>query len=351
MDDDYYDDYFDDYYTDTDVDLEMFEPRFENIWTDCVWPSLAQITAYAIKFIAVNFVFRLLTQSFIRNKIWSHLVSVVCGVVLIWLTVEAGYIYIYGFMIVSYGMISVLYKVRQKRVGYVMSCFVLGVLLLCEYLESDKRLWHQLRGCLMIIVMKIISLAFDIDATKTKELPGVIQFMGYLLCPASVILGPWHSYNEYTYIFETSQWNLKYFFHIFINAILSITFLLTSNCFIYGIIPDNTWKWVVAYRDALSFRCSHYFVSFLSQATMTAAGFATVTTPPDISGHTYTNLVGYEVTKPHKIELPRSLLQVVVGWNVPMHNWLKQCKIISNLLIFDTKNLSSMLIRSNKHRR
>lgn len=330
MDDDYYDDYFDDYYTDTDVDLEMFEPRFENIWTDCVWPSLSQITTLAVKFVAVNLVFRILTQSFIRNKIWCHFVSIVSGIVLIAVTIEAGHKYIYGFMILSYGVIWVTYKVRQRRIGYVISCFVLGVLLLCEYLETDKRLWHQLRGCLMIIVMKIISLAFDIDATKTKELPGVIPFMGYLLCPASVILGPWHAFNEYTNLFETIEWNLKYVFHILFNTIFSITFLLLSNCFTYGLIPDNTWKWLIAYRDALSFRCSHYFVSFLSQASMTAAGFISTS---DTSGNTYTKLVGYEVTKPHKIELPRSLLQVVIGWNVPMHNWLKQCNFISSIFI------------------
>lgn len=32
----------------------------------------------------------------------------------------------------------------------------------------------------------------------------------------------------------------------------------------------------------------------------------------------------YTVTQPHNIEVPRSLVEVVVSWNLPMHRWLKQ---------------------------
>lgn len=34
----------------------------------------------------------------------------------------------------------------------------------------------------------------------------------------------------------------------------------------------------------------------------------------------------YVVARPFVIELPRSLVQVVVFWNIPMHMWLKNCK-------------------------
>jgi porcupine-like protein len=30
------------------------------------------------------------------------------------------------------------------------------------------------------------------------------------------------------------------------------------------------------------------------------------------------------VTQPHNIEVPRSLVEVVVSWNIPMHAWLKK---------------------------
>lgn len=35
---------------------------------------------------------------------------------------------------------------------------------------------------------------------------------------------------------------------------------------------------------------------------------------------------GVTVTRPLSVELPRSLVEVVTNWNLPMHNWLKTCK-------------------------
>lgn len=81
-------------------------------------------------------------------------------------------------------------------------------------------------------------------------------------------------------------------------------------------------KWLAAYRDAMSFRASHYFVSFLSEASAVAAGFGYK--PPDSSSTRSRWEV--PVTEPHNIEVPRSLVDVVVSWNIPMHKWLKQCK-------------------------
>ena len=34
----------------------------------------------------------------------------------------------------------------------------------------------------------------------------------------------------------------------------------------------------------------------------------------------------FSVAKPLHIELPRSLVEVVTNWNLPMHYWLKNCK-------------------------
>lgn len=77
-------------------------------------------------------------------------------------------------------------------------------------------------------------------------------------------------------------------------------------------------RWWIAYRDALSFRSSHYFVSFLSEASALMSGF----------GHHEDEPWGLSVARPQFIEIPRSLVQVVVYWNVPMHSWLKNCKYV-----------------------
>lgn len=75
-------------------------------------------------------------------------------------------------------------------------------------------MWHQIRGTLLIVTMKLISLAFDVDAKRihTKSLvsggsslPGVLETLGYLLSPANCILGPWVSFNDYLAAFEPSR--------------------------------------------------------------------------------------------------------------------------------------------------
>lgn len=80
-------------------------------------------------------------------------------------------------------------------------------------------------------------------------------------------------------------------------------------------------RWWIAYRDALSFRSSHYFVCFLSEASAIMSGF----------GHHEDEPWSLSVARPHFIEIPRSLVQVVVYWNMPMHNWLKNCEYLDGL--------------------
>ena len=80
------------------------------------------------------------------------------------------------------------------------------------------------------------------------------------------------------------------------------------------------FRWILAFRDALSFRTSHYFISFLASSIMLIGGYPLSQTI---------------ITKPFDIEIPRSLVQVVVCWNIPMHCWLKTCESFKN----KTKNL------------
>lgn len=206
MDDYFYDDfdpeYDDSYYTDT----EVFTPRFEDVVVDCIWPSLTQVTTYAAKFIATNLVFRIFTQTVKLKPVFNHCISAICGCVLISMTIDGGSIYLYGFILASFLVFNTLQLMNHRRFGYVVSSLVLIGLFACEIFEPNKRLWHQLRGTVMIMVMKIISLAFDIDATKSKEFPGLLPYIGYLLCPSNVILGPWHSFNEYKVVFESPVW-------------------------------------------------------------------------------------------------------------------------------------------------
>ena len=87
----------------------------------------------------------------------------------------------------------------------------------------------------------------------------------------------------------------------------------------------------MAYRDALSFRTSHYFVSFLSEATALASGIDSSST-----GEWHVT-----VTRPLNVELPRSLVEVVVNWNMPMHSFLRTCKVVGLSMCFDCNDCLS----------
>ncbi|XP_036017909.1 protein-serine O-palmitoleoyltransferase porcupine isoform X5 [Mus musculus] len=74
-------------------------------------------------------------------------------------------------------------------------------------------------------------------------------------------------------------------------------------------------RWLRAYESAVSFHFSNYFVGFLSEATATLAG-AGFTEEKD---HLEWDLT---VSRPLNVELPRSMVEVVTSWNLPMSYWL-----------------------------
>ena len=82
----------------------------------------------------------------------------------------------------------------------------------------------------------------------------------------------------------------------------------------------NSYRFFVVYRDALVFRTSHYFISYMSVATLLLSG---------IEHRSNSNIVGYQVTRPLNIEFPRSLVSVVTHWNIPIHLWIKTCKSLT----------------------
>lgn len=47
----------------------------------------------------------------------------------------------------------------------------------------------------MVIVMKIFSLAHDLEQNRT--LPSFCEIAGYICCPANCLFGPWMPFTEY----------------------------------------------------------------------------------------------------------------------------------------------------------
>ena len=137
-----------------------------------------------------------------------------------------------------------------------------------------------------------------------------------------------------------------------LKVIFAFMFLTISTCWNPWLIPDSGWKWWIAYRSKFS-KTSPAISELALQGCDELQGFALfcqlhVRGVPHccrvrlhgcwLSGHFKINFVAvksstffphqvlwhHTVTQPHNIEVPRSLVEVVVSWNLPMHRWLKQ---------------------------
>jgi len=49
----------------------------------------------------------------------------------------------------------------------------------------------------MVLAMKLISLAFDLDSGAVRDVPNIFHYGGYLFHVGSVLFGPWISYHDY----------------------------------------------------------------------------------------------------------------------------------------------------------
>jgi porcupine-like protein len=75
-------------------------------------------------------------------------------------------------------------------------------------------------------------------------------------------------------------------------------------------MPENVaevlHKIFISYFIALQFRSSHYFICFATESSFSFWGS------------------DMEVARPGRIECPRSLVDVVVSWNIPFHIWIRK---------------------------
>lgn len=348
----------------------------------CIEPTLRDGVKHMGKIIAWCVFFRLATQSSSQAVPWlCHCASIVSGALLA--SHFFGSSVFILFLLMTLGYFVLVLSPRRTR-GPASAALVVIFNLGLEGGVVEPVVWHQVRGAVMILAMKIISLGWDMDAAATladvklaedkseevideaeseqkkelkmntarhrggkrsgkksseetenkefvgeggeenkeepqelTEVPDWFEFAGYCLCPGTVVLGPWVSMAEYRQIFRQRRWNITWLIKIIFTSMFAFMFLTISTCWNPWLIPDSGWTWLLAYRDAMSFRASHYFVSFMSEASAIAAGFGCHVVGGQVLWH-------HTVTQPHNIEVPRSLVEVVISWNLPMHRWLKQ---------------------------
>ncbi|XP_058059274.1 protein-serine O-palmitoleoyltransferase porcupine [Anopheles bellator] len=344
---DYYDDYNDEAYDDSDLPARSFqrELSFEETVASCVHPSLQFAVEYILNFVATNLLFCVLVRLVNRKSPalrYLHLLSCFFGATLMYLVVDYGYFHFTQLTISLYLVQWAMHRwlagcSRFLRVPFLITGYGIANLLLSELMAPSPEAWNRIRGTQMILLMKVLSLCFDTDENSAllKQL-NVLSYAGYVLCPANVVLGPWISFSDYLSIWKTvpadtrtarsnSRRMVVHLFRIVTSLLMAVGFLLTSNCMIDYLLASagNSSKWIHAYSKAFSFRTSHYFVAYLSQCSMLAGAIEWNKQEDDRSLALPANSL-YRVTSPLAVEFPRSLVQVVTAWNIPMHHWLKR---------------------------
>ncbi|XP_074873593.1 protein-serine O-palmitoleoyltransferase porcupine isoform X1 [Carettochelys insculpta] len=218
--------------------------------------------------------------------------------------------------------------------GDFLSITILIYLLMGEMHMVDTVTWHKMRGAQMIVAMKAVSLGFDLDRGELLAIPSPVEFMGYIYFVGTAIFGPWGRFRSYLQAVESRALSLPWLRKVTRSLLLSLMCLLVSTCVapylfsyfvpLYGYRQLRKSKrkarglalrWLRAYESALSFHFSNYFVGFLSEATATLAGAGFSEEKDNLKWD-------LTVSRPLNIELPRSMVEIVTNWNLPMSSWL-----------------------------
>lgn len=320
-----------DYFYDDDV---YYEETIYEVWKNCVVPSISSIQFVILKIIAVNIIFGAAVSKFKLPEVLFHILSSFGGIYLI-CTLEStsGKVVIAIFTISSYTLLYLVnaiktkayssHKIQKNKLDFISSAniikyTILTTLVLCEYILLEGGTWLEVRGVIMVFTMKLISLAEDVDK-KLISLPTPSQYFGYVLCSSNVLFGPWMPFQDYVALLKyPTKKNIWWILAILKSLILSLIFMIISNCIVSYLIVEDSNKWLIAFKEAFSFRSSHYFVCYLSEASMLAAGYknAKIWYSPDEWR--------YFITDPLNIEFPKALSLVVTHWNRPMHDFLKK---------------------------
>lgn len=299
------------YYADDDTG----ELTLSALCTLCVVPTLrdglhaAAVILPACLFLRAVVCTRLLPAA--SGNTWAHLLSALLGLCCLYGLVGSLAAYVAGLALLGAGLLTVLDRHRGLACAVLVASFVIA----CELWLVEPTSWHQVRGCQLVLCMKLVSLAVDLDQARLLP-PGVMATVGYLLHVGSAPLGPWIGFDAYARSLDPSALGTLGFAP-WVRALvqsmaLAYACLTVSTCWSPWLLSNTLGlRWLAAYRDALSFRFSHYFITFLSEASAVAAGISR-----DGSW-------ALKLCSPLEVELPRSLVQVVVHWNRSMHTWLK----------------------------
>ncbi|XP_077369487.1 protein-serine O-palmitoleoyltransferase porcupine-like [Festucalex cinctus] len=318
---------------------------FQELTHGCLLPTAQQGLEQVWQLLLICLLCRLLWMLSLPS-ILKHLATVVGGFYVLYLFFELHMIWVVLLSLLCY---LFLFLCRHSTMrGTFLSITVLIYLMLGEVHMMDTTNWHKMRGSQMVVAMKAISLAFDLDRGVVSGVPSPIEFMGYIYYVGTVIFGPWISFSSYKEALEGRKMSLSWLLKVSLSWLKSQICLVLSNCVapylfpyfipVYGdkllrskkrrTIRGSLAKWLLAYENTLSFHFSNYFVAYLSETTATLAGVGFTEEKENLKWD-------LTVSKPLNIEFPRSMVEMVTSWNRPMSYFLNTY-VFQSVLKFGT---------------
>uniref|UniRef100_A0A8C6PI15 Porcupine O-acyltransferase n=1 Tax=Nothobranchius furzeri TaxID=105023 RepID=A0A8C6PI15_NOTFU len=287
---------------------------FQELPHGCLLPTAQQGLEQVWQLLVICLLCRLLWMLGLPSFV-KHLSTVAGGFYTLYLFFELHMIWVVLLSLLCY---LFLFLCRHSTIrGTFLSITVLIYLLLGELHMMDTTNWHKMRGSQMVVAMKAISLAFDLDRGVVASVPSPIEFMGYIYFVGTVIFGPWISFNSYKEALEGRKLSLAWLWKVSVSWVKSQVCLVISNC-----VAPYLFPYFIPFREStkltpntMSFHFSNYFVGYLSETTATLAGAGFTEEKENLKWD-------MSVTKPLCVEFPRSMVEVVTSWNLPMSRFL-----------------------------
>ncbi|XP_016415328.1 protein-serine O-palmitoleoyltransferase porcupine-like [Sinocyclocheilus rhinocerous] len=286
----------------------------------CVLPTAQQGLEQVWQLLLVCLLCRVICRLGVSCHV-KHLSSLAGGLYVLYTFFELHMMWVIILCLLCY--LILLLSINSSSRGVFLSVVILIYMLMGELHMIDAATWHKMRGSQMVVAMKAISLAFDLDRGAVSSFPSPLEFMGYLCFAGTIIFGPWISFASYTDAIIGCKMSAGWFGKIALSFLRSQICLVISSCIAPYLFPyfipiygdGLPRRWLHAYENAVSFHFSNYFVSYLSETTtvMAGAGFS------EHKDHIKWDIT---VAKPLNVELPRSMVEVVTSWNLPMSKWL-----------------------------
>nr|XP_038955696.1 protein-serine O-palmitoleoyltransferase porcupine isoform X4 [Rattus norvegicus] len=171
--------------------------------------------------------------------------------------------------------------------GVFLSVTILIYLLMGEMHMVDTVTWHKMRGAQMIVAMKAVSLGFDLDRGEVGAVPSPVEFMGYLYFVGTIVFGPWISFHSYLQAVQGRPLSRRWLKKVARSLALALLCLVLSTCVGPYLFP--------------------YFIPLDGDRLLR---------------NKKRKARDLTVSRPLNVELPRSMVEVVTSWNLPMSYWL-----------------------------